>query len=448
MVETSQHRPLTGSGRTHSSVATVHSIGSGLTVISTAFFAIVVLCSLVGLPGGSVTDARGSAPYAPALASMGSRANCNPYALPGFVSHEPYPAWQTYDPECSAPTLLPDLLSLTPGAKMGTAASLRSQSVSKEAQDAVVRAVKNRTVVLVGDAVDRTLIQDLCGMFHESPVTVDAQHPWGSSLKFAAVKAGKPASSDALLADYCYLPEFSTLFTSFYHYGADTDELWRNQLQYSPPGRFEDRLTELLQPYLKAMATQSVQGVRARSSRPDLVVFSSSLWDLAAWAMDDDREHLDATGDLSQERLKWWRTRQVDMLEELRKQLGPNVPIAWRSAHIPTTTSSDTVEQLFATMHSSTASTTTAGHVFALPNRLVQLNQARRSMLPVTTPSGVRGQLSKTLWTDTRQPGLHDLPWGEVTLGQTQQQSTLLHPGLESHTYLFWSMVLAALPAN
>ena len=289
------------------------------------------------------------------------------------------------------------------------------------------------------------MIHDLCAMFNEQPIPVDVSHPWGSSLKMPAIKQGKSAQG-ALLADYCVLPEFSTIFTSFYHYGADTDELWRTQPEYYPPGLFEDRVTTLLKPYLDAMALRSVNGVKAKSNRPDLIVFSSNLWDLAAWAMEDERAHLDATGDLSDIRLNWWRSRMVDMIEAVRLQINPSVPLAWRSAHVPMTKVNDTVEWFFSSMHSTTMpAPIEAGHQFATPNRVMQLNNARRSMLQLTGRDGLRGLRSKTMWSASKQPRLRDIPFGEVTLGQSMNQENLLNPGLESHSYLFWSIVLAEL---
>lgn len=439
MSESSSHRPLTGSSHSSASKETVHKIGMSLTIVSFAFFAISFLSSLMSFSG---TAPPTSATYA----NSRLYGRCNPYLMPGYISHEPYPVWKTYGTACQAPVILPHMLSLLPGAKLGPAAALRPQNTPQQAEDEVMRTLKNRTILLVGDAVDRAMVRDLCAMAGESSVAVDASHPWGASLKQVSALTGKSADH-AVLADYCFLPQYSTLVTSFYHYGADTDELWRVQPPYFPPGPFEKRLKELLQPYLTDMASKPVyNGVRPSSSQPDLVVFSSGLWDLAAWAMEDESERLDATGDLTEKRLEWWRSRMVDMLGELTKVVGKSVPLVWRSTHVPLATVKDTVESFLASTHTTTPVAPIApGHLFAHPNRIAQLNEARKSFFPLQGHDRVRGRLSKTIWSESNQPRLLNMPFGEVTLGQPSNQDSLLNPGLESHSYLFWSMVFSQL---
>ncbi|WFD21751.1 hypothetical protein MEQU1_000407 [Malassezia equina] len=437
MSESSSHRPLTGSPRLSGSKATVHTIGMALTIVSCVFFALSFLSSLAGLTS--------SAPPPTSASFAGSRfyGQCNPYLKHGYISHEPYPVWKPYDSSCQTTPILPHLLSLVPGARMGPAAALRAQNTPKQAEEDVIRAMKNRTILLVGDAVDRAMVRNLCAMVGETPVAVDASHRWGASLKQVATYTGKSADN-VVLADYCFIPQYSTLVTSFYHYGADTDELWRAQPSYFPPGSFEGRLKSLLQPYLESMASlPAFNGVRASSSQPDLVVFSSGLWDLAAWAMEDESEHLDATGDLSEKRLEWWRSRMVDMLGELRKLIGNSVPLVWRSTHMSLSTAKDTVESFISNTHASTpVAPAGTGHQFAYPHRIAQLNEARKSFLPLEGRDSVRGKLSKSIWSQANQLQLRDMPFGEVTLGQPLQQDSLLIPGLDSHVYLFWSMVL------
>lgn len=439
--DASGNRPLTGGARMSPSAAKVHSIGSILTVLSSVFFAISFLCTLTGVPGGNTASLP---TYNNAKVRLGS---CNPFLQPGYISHSPFPLWKTFDPSCPPSTVLPDMLATLPKAKQDAATPLRSLSVSSQRQVQLMQGLRNKTVVLVGDAVDRTMIMDLCEMVGEQPVAVDSSHPWGAALKQLTFPGKNMA--DALLADYCYVPQYSTIFTSFYHYGADTNELWRYQQGYYPPGNFEKRVSDLLKPYLESMASRSASTnfpnlPRALSSRPDLVVFSSSLWDLAAWALQDKRDlRTNANDDLSDKRINWWRTRMVDMIEELRKQLGPSTPIAWRSTHVPMTKVNDTVEWFFTSMHArSTPAPIENGQQFAYPNRIAQLNNARNDMLQLSSATNVRGQTSKIVWSMNRQPALRNIPFGELTLGQSMNQDTLVNPGFETYAYMFWSMVL------
>ena len=49
------------------------------------------------------------------------------------------------------------------------------------------------------------------------------------------------------------------------------------------------------------------------------------------------------------------------------------------------------------------------------------------------------------MWSSGKQPALADVPFGEVTLGQSMRQMDPLNPGVDPSAYLFWSMVLARL---
>lgn len=410
-------------------------------VLSLVFFSLAFLSSL--------TSAPGSAPMTSTVPYVANNLNggCNVFEKPGFLSHEPYPVWKAFDASCTSPTLLPDLLAVSAGSQVGPAAHLRSPVVSPQAQIELQRTLRNRTVLIVGDAVDRMMVADLCNMLGQRSVSVDASHLWGSALKSVPGGFGHDASN-ALLADYCYVPSYDALFTSFYHYGADTSDIWRSQSQYFPPGPFEARTASLLKPYLEAMSSPKfVPNLPpARRSTPDLVVFSSSLWDLAMWAMKDASKGVQPTSDLSATVLAWWRGRMVDMIENLRTYVG-SAPIVWRSAHYAQPRAEDSVEWLLdmSMQVRSTTPTGRLGHSFASMNRIAQLNRARQATLHVSGRDLVRGDVSKVSWTPGRQPALRDMPWGEVTLGEARSGATLLSPGTVPHSFMYWSMVLAEL---
>lgn len=375
---------------------------------------------------------------------------CNAYELPGFVSHIPYPVWKAFDPTCESPELLPNLLGVAPGALVGTAADMRKASVSAAERSELQSVLQNRTVLLVGDAVDRTMIQSLCSLLGHDSVSVDANHIWGDALKHvpsAHTSSADHKSSDALLADYCYEPVHDTLFTSFYHYGADTDDLWRKQEAYSPPSLFEHRMTDLLGPYLKALSTPHTTAASrslppTRHGMPDLVLFSSNFWDLAVWAQEDASNGVAVDSDLSSTRVLWWRSRMVDMIDALRAQVGPHARIAWRSAHLPPASASGTVEWFIQTLRLRPSGMSSQGHRLLSPNRIVQLNNARDSMLPPRGQDSIPGQRSHVLWTKNQQPVLGNVPFGGVTLGEIAHQDSPTNPGINPNAYLFWSMVL------
>ena len=381
---------------------------------------------------------------------------CDAYTQPGLVQHNPYPVWKPYDPLCEAPALLPNLLATLPSAATGSGARLRKTLVTAAERTELSRTLQNRTVLLVGDAVDRTLLMQLCQLFGREVTGVDQAHPWGESLRRVPASHMPSGSahtnpSDVLLADYCYEPVYDTLFTSFYHYGADTDDRWQRQASYFPPGRFEHRMSDLLRPYLDALVSGArPAGVNLpppRARKPDLAVFSSSFWDLALWAQEDAKSSVSIETDLSSERVAWWRSRMEDMIDALREQLGVGSRIAWRSAHVPAESSPGSVEAFIQTMHRQSPQPVPAnkGNPIFSVRRVSQLNAARRSMVPLTGHDSVRGLLSRDMWSSGKQPALADVPFGEVTLGQSMRQMDPLNPGVDPSAYLFWSMVLARL---
>ena len=71
---------------------------------------------------------------------------------------------------------------------------------------------------------------------------------------------------------------------------------------------------------------------------------------------------------------------------------------------------------------------------------IAQLNEARRSMLPLAPHDTVKGAKSGTQWSSTAQPAIGNIPFGEVTLGQDVGQNDIVHPGIVPHAYLFWDM--------
>ncbi|WFD36370.1 hypothetical protein MCUN1_003249 [Malassezia cuniculi] len=375
--------------------------------------------------------------------------HCNPYAEPGFVANAQYPAWKTFDPMCEAPAILRELLGAVPSAATGPAAAFRAAFISSAERAELERVMANRTVLLVGDAVDRSMVQSLCVMLGQQSVSVNAQHPWGYALNQVPASefdnGVRQEPGDAILADYCYEPTFDLFVTSFYHYGIDTDSVWRKQASFYPPAQFESRVRSLLVPYIAALKTQSSPALPLARKGIDVAVFSSSFWDLALWAEDDARSGVSVKAGLDDQRIDTWRSRIVDMITALHSQVG-DARIAWRSAHIPAANVPGTTRWFMDSMRSKFDSGNVAeGNPILSPVRVAQLNAARRSMLPLAAKDVVRGKTSGIQWSATAQPVIGDIPFGEVTLGQDAGQTDVARPGVVPHAYLYWDMVFAQL---
>lgn len=207
----------------------------------------------------------------------------------------------------------------------------------------------NRTVLMIGDhQVDQALVAHFCALTGNEPEVVDKNHPWGNSLNTVPPKHGfTPIQNNGPLAHYCYLPEYDFLLTSVYSYGADTSESWRGEKLYNAPALFEDRVTDLYQPYLKAMSSSAHTSPKLPRPRakaePDLIFFNSGLWDLARWARQDIDTGVGLMENLSEERIMWWRSRMVDMLTSVRKAWR-RPRIVWRDTHYPLQSEASTVE--------------------------------------------------------------------------------------------------------
>lgn len=136
--------------------------------------------------------------------------HCNAYAEPGFVASNNYPVWKTFDPVCEAPAMLCELLGAVPSAANSPAAPMRAPLVSPVARAEISRVMANRSILLVGDAVDRSMVQSLCVMLGLQSQSVTAQHPWGYALNqvpAASFEGGvRRDPGDTILADYCYEP--------------------------------------------------------------------------------------------------------------------------------------------------------------------------------------------------------------------------------------------------
>ena len=368
---------------------------------------------------------------------------CNPFAKPGYLAHDPYPVWKPFDSACESPRLFGNLLGAVPTSSAGPVASLRPHVLSQQARNELSSTLQNRTVLLVGDAVDRALVQNLCTMLGTTSVSVTADHVFGGALK--NVGSTTPPG-DTLLADYCYVEQFDALFTSFYHYGTETSDVWNKQPTYFPPQRFESRMENLLVPYLNALkAPRTIASLPPRRKGVDRAVFSSGLWDLATWAMEDIQTGQASSSDLSAERVKNWRARTVDMISALRTAVG-QARIAWRSLPLPPTATHGSVRALLASIRASFKSSDVSNErPFVYANRVAQLNSARRASLYLEGRDSVRGT-SGQLWTPSSHPVVGDVPLAELTVGQEPPPpNSVFTVGLVPDSMLFWDAVLAEL---
>lgn len=131
----------------------------------------------------------------------------------------------------------------------------------------------------------------------------------------------------AKLADVLPPPQLVSVF----HFGLDQEDYWRdsNMPQYSSPGLFENRLTDIISPIISNLRADG------RRSAPDLVEVSSGSWDLARWARQDIAEGKPTDVVVDPERLIWYRFRVGQMLEKIRLAFPDAKSRTWRTMHYP-----------------------------------------------------------------------------------------------------------------
>lgn len=215
--------------------------------------------------------------------------------------------------------------------------------------------IANKTVLLIGDTVDDAFVEHFCKLIGRSIEEVNQRHPWGGAWARLSEQYRKVAGSDAavsgklgekVLAHYCYVPEYDFLVTSVNHLGTDVADTFHTAPAWTPPTLFENRVAGLYSQYMQDLslahpAAPSVPPPRP-NSQPDLVIFSTSFWDLARYAQEDMMQLRSLVDDLTEHRLLEWRGRHVDMLHSIRSAW-PDAKIAWRNLHAPGDTEKATV---------------------------------------------------------------------------------------------------------
>ncbi len=339
--------------------------------------------------------------------------------------------------------------------------------------------VANRTVLLVGDMVDRSLVESFCSLTGGKFEAVNRDHAWGKlALTSVPSEVSKGTDSPSYqMAHYCYVPEYDFLLTSVYHYGTDEEATWTSLPIYHSPALFEDRVQHLYKKYLESAANPVAASASLPSPRksatPDLIFYHSSFWDLARWAKADIDAGRSAVSDVTEARLLDWRKRNVDMLHSLSQTFGADVPIVWRSTHYPTDNAGATVEwftgqedphagagvgiappsadEEAAAKKSASDTASAAGgataaggtphkfHPLFHLNRIQQLNHAQISTLMPSGDDTVRGKRFRSA---TLPDNVQFAPWGQMMMGQDHHQTDVITPSAVPGGTLFAEMLL------
>lgn len=244
--------------------------------------------------------------------------------------------------------------------------------------------LRNRTVVLIGDSIDRYHNLDFCNVLSwetgsteedpkisenrptrtyyigaDSPLSPPAWHfypenplrppdDWPADerelfeYQTPIWDSGK-INANTTRPRVCEIPKYGFTVISLFTWGLDPKEggrLYANISGYFPPAEYTSRIENILNPVLTNLAKHLKNPL---ITKPDLVEMSSGFWDLRQWSEEDIKVARKLTkvdpkeigfNDLGSERLAWWTERQKKAIEFVSKNFPqPETPILWRTLH-------------------------------------------------------------------------------------------------------------------
>ncbi|KAK4047959.1 hypothetical protein OIO90_005997 [Microbotryomycetes sp. JL221] len=315
---------------------------------------------------------------------------CEPFSSFGTLIVDDHDAdknqWVPFDPTCSPPAFMAKLREQSHMADLGLTNLNGGSSLNKNKEDFAW--LRHRTALIIGDSVSREHVENFCQLLGEESEAIRPGHKYAvqDTPKRAATKAhhvsDKPSrlNSRAIVRDsarprMCYVPQYDFLLVSVLHFGLDQEDFWRdrNMPQYTSPGNFEHRLSDIIQPMMNAIRADG------RPAAPDYVEVTSGAWDLARWAEQDVASGSETTSGLTQDRVTWYRFRVGQVLDKVRKAF-PNAKVkTWRTMHYPTDQFAE--KDYFMDKISKRNLSSTIEQPFFPHNRIYQLDQAVRTLM-------------------------------------------------------------------
>ena len=235
---------------------------------------------------------------------------CDPFLEPGYLSVDRYHTkgnfWTPFDRKCPrSPHFLQDVVDRKP-----------------------LSWLEGRTVLLVGDAVERNNLEFFCELVNSTDIrtaplrNIDSVLRPGNAIKEA---------SDLTRPKICRVEEYDFEIISFFHYGMHDEDIWKDKQVYTPPGLLEKRIPivwDLLYDHYRDPDVVLLASGSADSGPPTDI----GLWDLAGWVKEDAYDKVPVSVSIEPERLERWIERAeefVDMIEEGF----PDALLLWRTLH-------------------------------------------------------------------------------------------------------------------
>ncbi|BGP57807.1 hypothetical protein JCM8202v2_005454 [Rhodotorula sphaerocarpa] len=172
----------------------------------------------------------------------------------------------------------------------------------------------NRTILILGDSVDRNGLHHFAEMLGLPRYCV----PYDDFGKKGQVPAGWDERGIPWVIE---IPWTNTYFTNGFMYGLDDEDNFRQQPDWHPPGKAEDRIDQLFKVHTDQLPFP-----------PSFVAVHSGLWDLAFFGRQDRVSHLSTEIPLTHQRVEWWQRRMKQLIKHV-SDTWPRVPIWVRKLH-------------------------------------------------------------------------------------------------------------------
>lgn len=219
----------------------------------------------------------------------------------------------------------------------GTCVAPRFMQTLREGNYDKLEWLRNRTVMLIGDSIERDHVTQFCDLLGQPVTIAKGNHKYAVPVDFSATSASVKNDrlrrlalkglQESTLPRVCYIPEANFLLTNVYHFGLDELDYWKGLDQFHGPGSIEERFTERVQPYLKLLEQDGRQ-------EPDIVEISSGMYDLARWAQQDMSAQRSTEDPLTDDRISWYRARTKKFMD-ITTDTFPNAMKMWRGSTLP-----------------------------------------------------------------------------------------------------------------
>lgn len=230
----------------------------------------------------------------------GTRVNCDPYALPGYIDYDKNnfnkTHWVGYNDDCKA-IHPPPILQLRDGMDFPD--------------------LKDKSVLFIGDSVDRQNAAFSCEMIGQ-----DVKVTYQRDYKDEVTDPGKMSGGHPR---YCYSPEYNMTLSTFFFFGFDTDEIWHDKKKsYLLPGGVWERM-KLLEEIVES---------RPHHNDLELIVLNVGFWELARYDRLDGYAGITESIYLTEEQVREYVVNLEKFVLEVQKIL-PNSRIVFRQMHSP-----------------------------------------------------------------------------------------------------------------